>query len=64
MASTYRAMDETSLRTLRSIKLIRQKNLEGRQRGWFQEQELRKLRRQIKEIDAVLRSKEEQEQIF
>jgi len=64
MASTYRAMDETSLRTLRSIKLIRQKKLEGLQRGWFTEQELRKLRRQIHDIDVVLRMWESQERLF
>ena len=64
MANVYLSMDETSLRTLRSIKLIRQKKLEGVQRGWFQEQELRKLHRQIEEIDIVLRMKEEQERLF
>jgi uncharacterized membrane protein YcaP (DUF421 family) len=57
-------MNEKELRTLRSMKVIRQKNLEGINRGWFQEQELRKVRRQIEDIEVVLRMREAQERLF
>ena len=64
MANTYRNMNEKELRTLRSMKVRRQKDLEGITRGWFQEQELRKLRRQIEDIEVVLRMRKAQKRLF
>ena len=61
MASDYHSMSEKELRTLRSMKALRIKKLAGIQRGWFQEQELRRLRRQIEMIDVVLRMGKSQE---
>jgi len=62
--SGYQNMSEKSLRVLRSIKVLRMNKLEGIQRGWFQEQELRKLRAQLERIDVLLRMWADMERLF
>lgn len=57
MSSVYYGMKDKQLRTLRSQKISATLRLERKHLGYFDQQELRKLRYQLAQIDAVLEAR-------
>jgi len=64
MASAYNNLTEGELRRLRSLRVLRITKLSSIERGWFQEQEMRRCTAQVDKIDALLRRWEAQERLF
>lgn len=62
--NVYYGMTTDRLRTLRSKKVVELQRFEGAHHTYFSQQEARKLRQQITWIDAVLRLRAEQVELF
>lgn len=57
MSKVYFGMKDKQLKTLRSQKISACLRLERKHLGYFDQQELRKLRWQLQQIEAVLESR-------
>lgn len=57
MSSVYYGMKDKQIRTLRSQKISAILRLERKHLGYFEQQELKKLRHQLKQIEAVLEAR-------
>lgn len=64
MSAVYFKLSSESLRALRSKKVVRRENLRSHYMGYLDQQELRMLNAQIKWIDAVLASRDQQMRLF
>jgi len=64
MARVYRHMHYDDCLELKSRKMIKIRQLEGKQRSYLEDQELRRIRFNLKQLEAEIACKEAQMELF